>query len=626
MVTRMSLVILCVLAILDTCGCGDKQWDEAAIQREINANLRVEDAVAVTAPASKFSDEWHPPQIALKSNAPAPTVKRGPKMKLGGKLVPTYYVGQQNGVGTDPGDLTCKGVFVQSGLSPDGVNPAFTNGDKWLWFLTGPDDNGWVLSAAVGDSTTFATTAYSNPTAGATPDDGTWYAAAGTAPAPTVAEAVINPFAWYWWDDAPYVPPPSSIAPCRAALGGNDYIVFPYSLLSATNPGGFFLFREDTQAWSEFNFPAALLPLGDDFQTGAVFDAGDGTHVWLTGGAVDDDGIPCMVWQKWAITPGTSATKISEATLPLPGLDLSNPLWHGDGTVRFVLRYGGNTELCSYTPGATTYTVVYSYLTGTGLPTGYTAAELATDRTDQSLFVRDATTYWLRRATDGSETRLVPYTLGATCTRLSDLLVIHDRDDGIPPAGDHLLQAWGNFSGAARVDCGYGADTDTALVWVPGNDGVETATWANTRATRRWYIDGTQPLYVGWGLEQFEYLPFVSLPPPLGGTAGAATAIASGLSATATLAPLSATAAIATATAAGLQATAANAPLSATAGIATATATGLTAEGHIGQTAVAQAASATAEGLDANAKLVTVFERSHSVIEWYMVRYKRGVA
>jgi hypothetical protein len=122
----------------------------------------------------------------LRALDPAPTVHKGKPVKVKGKLMARFYVGQLDGVGTDPGDLTFKGWYEESGLSPDGIHPAYVldeggPNERWLYYGGGY----WCLHSSKSGGPGSVTYNAVNP--GGDLPANPWGVDFGTIPAPTLA-------------------------------------------------------------------------------------------------------------------------------------------------------------------------------------------------------------------------------------------------------------------------------------------------------------------------------------------------------------------------------------------------------------------------------------------------------
>jgi len=239
-----------------------------------------------------------------KHNGPAPTLKKGPKVKVRGKIMASWKA-------TGAGDATYDGIYTESGTH--GGKPAYTNGSRWLWWYALGSQ--WVLSTAVGsyDVTGYYSDADDLP---ANP----WQVLAGsTTPAPTLAEAIyINPppgdwsrpYPTYWWQGWNEYPGWMWLQPARCFLGSPaiEYVAFPYR---GPTVGGFRLFDVSAKTWHDCPLASGqLFAVWNDSQGGAVFDAGDGTHLYAFSGPYLDSGTPKFQCKKFALVVDVSATEV----------------------------------------------------------------------------------------------------------------------------------------------------------------------------------------------------------------------------------------------------------------------------------------------------------------------------
>lgn len=125
------------------------------------------------APEQRMAPEALPPDVVAQLNE----LSRGPEPAE----PPKEMEPGMSWVVSGAGDSAYNGTYVESGTYNG--QPAYTNGSKWLWWDTLLP--GWVLSAATGDISPDYYNGASLP--------GSWSVSLGTAPAPTVAEAVDPP-------------------------------------------------------------------------------------------------------------------------------------------------------------------------------------------------------------------------------------------------------------------------------------------------------------------------------------------------------------------------------------------------------------------------------------------------
>lgn len=170
--------------------------------------------------------------------SPAPTLRKGPKVNE----MASYRV-------SDAGDASYNGIYVESGTSggfPAYVLNAGGAGERWLYSSVST----WYL----GPSKETPDYVYMSSTSNIT---GEWQIipVVGTEPAPTVSEyiAPADPFATdYHTPTDGYQIGDLPIAPCRAVLGGVEYVVFLGS-------SGFLLYNIATRQFQVLELPGSPL-------------------------------------------------------------------------------------------------------------------------------------------------------------------------------------------------------------------------------------------------------------------------------------------------------------------------------------------------------------------------------
>jgi hypothetical protein len=441
---------------------------------------------------------------------PPPVLHKGKPVWKGKRKMATWTA-------TGAGDSSYNGDYVESGThnsEPSYVLNAGGANERWLYKSNSSPL--WILGSALVDPPfpPDATWAYSGDT---TLHPGAWSIVSppggSTAPAPTLATYAPppdpDPFTWpytyHWWadGDAPFIPPKTTFAPCRATIDSVAYVAFPSQDEGGLLPEyGFSLYRESDDAWLWCPAGAALLALWDPYQSGGCFDAGDDGSVHLCSGSYDDTGA-YFTFSTFALVADTSATQTATDTIALAALDITNLVQTATGVFSFVMIDGADVKLCSYTAGDATHSVTATFSSVAALPTGYTAVVPDTDRTDQVLFRRtNGTLYWMRHCTAAGQHRVVVYEVSAAeCTQLADVILTTATDS---------LQTWGNYTAGGCVVGDIGSKGWTSVMrWQPGRDGWQSAPFAAYPAARHWYIDGTPLLVAGWAETVFDTRPFV---------------------------------------------------------------------------------------------------------------------
>lgn len=431
---------------------------------------------------------------------------------------------------SNPGDATYAGQYSDSGSTWLGQPIYVNSSSRYLFFLS---DNLWYMydqPPTVAGGVDGEDCIYRSETA--TLPGGTW-AAQFNAPAPTVTEYVApaDPVTnWpYTYSAAWSAPSPTGgpcIAPCRATIGGTAYIVL------AEQGGMFHLYDPVGDAWAEADYGAALFATDqyDPTQGAGLFDAGDGTHVWANSGSyfIAGSGF-AMRWNKFALTPGTGAALVSSANVAVPTLWVSNAVQVATGQVRFVRVNAGNVLFYEYTIGAGSPTLINEW---TPIISAYSDVETQqaglNNRYDGQLYrASDGTLYWMRHTVSGSQHYIEPYQVDdSSLTALTPFQI----------ASTDYYQTWGYYSDVSRYvgDIGSGgtasAQVDPAgAFWTPAAGGATRAPFPLGRVTRRWYLDGTPLLVVGWAADDSDDLkPFVMNIEPYALQATAASSFAAG--------------------------------------------------------------------------------------------------
>lgn len=315
------------------------------------------------------------------------------------------------------------------------------------------------------------------------------------------------------------------IAPCRATIGGTTYIVL------AEQGGMFHLYDPSADTWAEADYGAALFASGqyDPTQGAGLFDAGDGTHVWANSGSWYEatGGVSYMTWRKFAVTPGSGASLVSSVRIRCSEPDVTNAIQVATGQVQFVVRRDGFiTELYDYECGAGSAVRAFIQLSR-GPVAGVVTQETPT-RLDTHLYhASDGTTYWFHHNESGVYNFVDVYVLTGERFVYADRFYIASTD---------CYQTWGYYSDVSRYvgDIGSGgtasAQVDPAgAFWTPAGGGATRAPFPIGRVTRRWYLDGSPLLVVGWAADDADALkPFVMNIEPYALQATAASSFAAG--------------------------------------------------------------------------------------------------
>jgi hypothetical protein len=439
--------------------------------------------------------------------SPPPVLRRGPQKTVGGEKMSSWIV-------SGAGVTEANGTYTPT-------TGGYVNGSWYLYFSNG--ENCWCIGTVLGEAAVNGHVAYTaSGTSGTVATTGWGVHGAYSpdpSPAPTVAEDTGTTDV-YKWDDAPFIPD-MPLAPGKVILDGVEYVLFPLdSATSRPISHGFLLYDLNTQNWSTLVTAGALFGNdADSYNSAGTYDLGDGLHVWVSSGVWDED-VPKITFKQFAVIPGTSATLTDTDTLILPSFDVTNFVQVSAGVFRFVMIDGSDISLCSYTAGSGTYSVLVTYSTGTALPTSYTATDIVwlgsphPQRTDQALFSRGGTLYWMRRCQTGdpvTSRRVAAYTVtDTTCTLLADLLTDGSDHDFATVPDDYQTQTWGTFTSATTWgDLGRDYDHDTRLVWTPGGDATEGTPVAVAGVTRRWYLDDPTVLMAGWSDDTWMNAAFV---------------------------------------------------------------------------------------------------------------------
>lgn len=474
-------------------------------------------------PPPQFGDEWHPPLAGKRSLGPAPTLRRGPMMKFRGVLVATW-------IALGAGDATYNGTYAESGTYNG--QPAYTNGSRWL-YLIGVN---WALGPTLGN----AQFAYSSTTDILPAND--WLPTEfGTAPGPTLSSfgspvaGEEDPFGWRWplnfWLFKGGGSANTNVQPCLATLGSVNYLVIPaISTLDGGWKGFHLCDLTDTAAptWltvpmdddADFIWPLWSASYG---QSAAIFDAGDGAHVWAFGQAYLDGSTPKLVFAKYNLL-GLEATRVSTVTLQLHTLLVSNPVQIAPNEFRFVIRDNEDGDLgddmlyCSYYAGDAGYSILQRFTDfelDQPAPVGYTESHVHTATQpgsgdagiDHRLVLTDADeVFYLRRIprTASGVPTVIPYRLTATSyTRLEDVIAA--------PGG--WAQTWGQYNYPAGLlfgEFGTSVYSAGAVGWIPGQDASARTPFVEDPAARHWLLNyGDILLACGWGSDYYAESPFV---------------------------------------------------------------------------------------------------------------------
>ncbi|MEI6503043.1 MAG: hypothetical protein WCP21_18695, partial [Armatimonadota bacterium] len=408
-------------------------------------------------------------------------------------------------------------------------------GDRWMltwysWNVAHPheEQTGWLYTAIDWNSP-WADWHYRSDSSGALESVTQWYCAGANCqnaePPPALELLPVpepwDPFGWWCWivyGDGPYFGPNASLAPCAAVLDGKNYLVLPVNQRTMGAVDGFVLWQMDGRhQFSMVNLAGEMFggsflwPQCDIYQSGGAFDAGDGTHLYVNGGAWYDGEAHTnqFTFKTFAVVPGGAATETDSVTVPLPGLTVTNMVQVSPGEFRFVLVNGGNVYFCSYSAGDATYTA------GTGvtvptLPQYYEDAVLGgTGPLDPALLKINNTFYWFRDIHRGMmDRRAQAYEVSdGVVTPVSDVIEIANPI----VTNDQVGQSWGAYAGTIYGHFGKDSYNDAGVVWTPGSNGLPgyQEGYPNARA---WFVTaGNGQLYLmGWCDESYEHKPFVT--------------------------------------------------------------------------------------------------------------------
>lgn len=402
---------------------------------------------------------------------------------------------------------------------------------SWLygdcWMLTPydkPDDPTWTDYQAIDWNSPWADNHYRAVALG---DEITgeeeWYACGANSsnanPPPIVEKLPVPDFwdAWGWWcwlmwGDGPYFGSNCAQAPCAAVLAGKNYLVLPANQDLANGTDGFVLWQMDGR--HEFQWeglPDDMFPGGfDTYNRGGAFDAGDGLHIYVNGGAWQDG--QTTDWQftfkTFAVIPGEDATETASVTVPLPSGEITNFVEAAPGEYRFLLLSGGNVYFCSYVAGAATYTAGTAVALP-ALPEYYEDVVMgAFAPKDQSLLKVNDTYYWFRDIHRGTMDRqALPYEVSdGVVTPVADVITIADPI----VTNDQAGQSWGYYGTTIYGHFGKDSYNDAGVQWVPGNAATPGASVGYPGAQCWFARAGNGQLYLmGWADETYEHKPFV---------------------------------------------------------------------------------------------------------------------
>lgn len=396
-----------------------------------------------------------------------------------GSMMPNYLV-------EDAGMPEANGTYVEDG-AVEGL-PAYRNttSNWWLFHY----DAFWWIAAATSTSITINDACYYTPDA--LPSTTWWSGAAGVTPLPTVSEqTTTNPFEPSFdtgTDNFAAVP---DIRPCQAVLAGTNYGIFVINDASPASVNSLLrLVNVSAQTWGGLDLGETLFGNLDLHQTASAFDAGDGAHVWVTSGVYLDGLTPKMVWKRIAISPGDSASVVSDATstIALPSADISTLLDVGFGEFWFMMLDGDAARLCSCLAGGDGYTVLATFTTAADLPAGFSPVVFPNDVQSDHALLYDTTneiTYWSRRCANGGDQRFAMYAITAeSCTLQADVIPIS--------ATTGLCQSWASLNWLMMGEIGDEDGNRRFIWWTPGGEVRETENpflqGADITASRCWFV------------------------------------------------------------------------------------------------------------------------------------------
>ena len=343
---------------------------------------------------------WYGPAVeeaaAARDSGPAPHLRKGPTYKAKGHKVMSW-------IASSAGIANANGIYT-------GVGSPFVNEHGYNLVDIG---DYWIINSGGGDPLYVSDGASlpGNPWT-TTPD--------GTAPAPTLAAGGTPPdWPWNWWWDGPYYGPGDHIRPCRATIGGTNYILFPFQGLISAVETYLIAFAEIITAdpldiaFTRKTWTTTPVFYGatthDPGQTAAAYDAGDGTHIYICSGSyLDGSDDPYFDFAAWDVTPATP-TKGTVDTVALPTVHITPFLQVAADTFRFMCVDGADAKYYEYVVGSGTITLL-----GTdalpALPGGYSDVACSADaigRLDISLYERDGTVLFGRHVVSGTTHRIV---------------------------------------------------------------------------------------------------------------------------------------------------------------------------------------------------------------------------
>ena len=460
-------------------------------------------------------------QPAQRSIGPAPTLKKGPKVKYKGKLVSRWKA-------TGAGDSSYNGLYIQVGGETYNGHPVYRLAGnptgKALWW-TGA---WWALSETPGGSYDYGYTGDSGQALPANP----WSTGlCGTPPAPTLAATPpinppsgdwTHPYATYWLTLPNMVYTPSvTFRPARGYLGTPEdptyeVVVFAYNDTHSSEYG-FSIFWVYTQTWTYLELDTTpMFAAGefDPYQGGTVIMDPDGIHAWVLSGAWLDGAQHKFTCQKWNLSGATEAVLVSSTEVNVTGLQLSYPAVMADDTLRFMVDDSTDWLMLAYTLGGASVTTVASFSGVPVLPSPYAIVEFgATGRQDIVLYRRtNGDLAWMHHCVYGRQHRII------YCEVTEDYCL--QLDDLLKPSAHNYYQTYGQYAMGNLIVTEHGTTSPfPALRWVPGEDAVKSTPFCYFPAGRAWFLDGSPLLMAGKGGYFSGWRPFVLVAAPSTGGA-----------------------------------------------------------------------------------------------------------